>query len=596
MRSGVFLKVFLFVVLECIHPLNLKGEGTCTGVVFSSAFENGQPLNDLKEFRQTDEKFFLITWWKGVPLHKKVHFCLRIHDGKGREVFVNDAYPVVEGNDWYEYWWYQPNWLKDAPGTWKFEVWLDDEKRIERAIVVKRVYRDSLAEWYYAFLSLGIVLCVLIFIISRKNRIPRNPEALKNPILVLDSKAIVTWSFVLLGWLSVVTGIIVFLNRESKLPKGILDEFSSTLSSLPAGSFTTLDPKMRSRLLTEEINKTLSFQKWSEALDLLAESLKLDPESADCWTRLGHTFVQELIFNVATNAPREYADLTLKPSYEDATKALERAVSLNKDQGEAWFVLGNSYGKIGYFDKAENAYKESIKLNYDVENSKKNIGWVHGLRGADRIDHEQYPEAKEELEQAVACGWQDWMTWTFLGFVCVKTGDLTQAEKAYQNALSSTPNKGSVLYDLGKVHFQQGKFGTAIENFRQGQLQGSPMTDISFYIALSAQHMTNYVDAATAYREQLKKDSLDYNSWFNLGAVLEAQTNWVEAVEAYGKAMEIKPDESSAVFGLGKAAFHMQDMAKFKTLLEKLRQIDSVKANQLESLVHEQSEKTSPSL
>ncbi|HSR49257.1 MAG TPA: protein kinase [Acidobacteriota bacterium] len=67
----------------------------------------------------------------------------------------------------------------------------------------------------------------------------------------------------------------------------------------------------------------------------------------------------------------------------------------------------------------------------------------------------------------------------------VPTGQLEEAEAALQKALKLTPKSAPLLLDLGRVHYYQRRYDSALESFRQANNQGLPDLSAEQYAALS---------------------------------------------------------------------------------------------------------------
>ena len=80
-------------------------------------------------------KIYLYTWWRGL-LEGEYDYVCHIYDGTGRRVFTNEMTFTSKKGRWRTWTWYDFNRYRDKPGTWRFEVFLDHEKVMEKDLEV----------------------------------------------------------------------------------------------------------------------------------------------------------------------------------------------------------------------------------------------------------------------------------------------------------------------------------------------------------------------------------------------------------------------------------------------------------------------------
>lgn len=90
------------------------------------------------------------------------------------------------------------------------------------------------------------------------------------------------------------------------------------------------------------------------------------------------------------NTGREYY---VSGNYEKAIDAFKESIRKNPNSAEAHFNLGLAYGKIGEQDKEIESYLEAIKLNPKVSNVHFNLGSVYKETGNRQKAIEAYKEA-----------------------------------------------------------------------------------------------------------------------------------------------------------------------------------------------------------
>ncbi len=149
------------------------------------------------------------------------------------------------------------------------------------------------------------------------------------------------------------------------------------------------------------------------------------------------------------------------------------------NQARCWLHQASYLRREDQFDQAldklEQAGKVFDKMNAPVDRAKAyyQAGLCHLLRADD------LPEATEQFRKAIGlfsdCGLDLWraMCITNLGTVCLFTGDLTLADKHYQDARKAFIRHGVLglladnLHDCGEVNILRGRPHVSIEQFKQ---------------------------------------------------------------------------------------------------------------------------------
>ena len=104
---------------------------------------DNQPKNDLKQISINDGQIVVYVDWFLLPIREHDYLC-KIFDGRGTLVYVDQMkFDVHIGN----YWTASSYTFKrfvDAPGAWRFEIFLDGERAIQRTLDVLPSPSDKL--------------------------------------------------------------------------------------------------------------------------------------------------------------------------------------------------------------------------------------------------------------------------------------------------------------------------------------------------------------------------------------------------------------------------------------------------------------------
>lgn len=133
-------------------------------------------------------------------------------------------------------------------------------------------------------------------------------------------------------------------------------------------------------------------------------------------------------------------------------------------------------------------------------------------------------------------------------------GETRRAVEFYQRALASTPTDSTptLLYELGQVHVAQGNCGAALGYFlayRQRAPRGARRGEASWHAGNCAYELAKQAHQSGALTDALERLSLvlelgepvtvQDQAWFDRGEILYALGRFDEAVEAYGKVLEL---------------------------------------------------------
>ncbi|QLB15362.1 type IV pilus biogenesis/stability protein PilW [Mannheimia granulomatis] len=83
------------------------------------------------------------------------------------------------------------------------------------------------------------------------------------------------------------------------------------------------------------------------------------------------------------------------------------------------------------------------------------------------LEQNDFPKAKQNIDKALAHDSQDYLPYSVLAYYYQQTGDVENAEKAYQKALNLSENRPDVLNNYGTFLCKQGQFQQAYQQFEK---------------------------------------------------------------------------------------------------------------------------------
>jgi tetratricopeptide (TPR) repeat protein len=155
-------------------------------------------------------------------------------------------------------------------------------------------------------------------------------------------------------------------------------------------------------LALAEGNKFLDTGETDKAIDALNQAVKLNPDLAEAWFKLGIAYgLAEKRDETLEKTETEEAASNKKPAKPNSEKAFEKAVaaykkiiSTNDEDHVAYFNLGRAYNKLNEDEDAAKALKQAVKLNPEDTEYQTELGAI-------LIKLAQYHEAVGPLKKAV---------------------------------------------------------------------------------------------------------------------------------------------------------------------------------------------------
>lgn len=224
-------------------------------------------------------------------------------------------------------------------------------------------------------------------------------------------------------------------------------------------------------------------------------------------------------------------------SRKDFSKLLEHARAWTEAQpGEpsAWYALGNAYGRTAQYEKAIEAYLQSLHI--------------------------------EPKSGAV---------WSNLGVTLSRTGQISLSIEAYQQALDIDPKNVKDWLALGNAYYKTAQYEKAGEAYQQS-LRIDPQEAQAWYGLGSAYHFTSqFKKAIEAYQQALRINPKYKEAWNNLGLSYFENGDMPKSIEAFEQALHIDPRYANALYGLGLIYREAGQRSQVNEIYQRLKFLDS---------------------
>lgn len=252
--------------------------------------------------------------------------------------------------------------------------------------------------------------------------------------------------------------------------------------------------------LLYQAKSLVHLEKFAEAEGALRGYLKLHHDASDALYLLGFVLNREnrasdslAVYTQAAAITRPASDdlkivgldYVLLDDYPDAIRWLEKAVSFDKTNKDAWYYLGRAYYTRSQMVKAKSAFETALKLDPRDAKAENGLGLVFesGAQSDAAVDayrkaiawDEDNPRKSEQpyvnlgsllleqgrttdaippLETAVKLAPKDAYCRLRLGAAYFRNGEPQKAQTELEKAIELDPANASAHYELGRVYQQ----------------------------------------------------------------------------------------------------------------------------------------------
>jgi len=214
------------------------------------------------------------------------------------------------------------------------------------------------------------------------------------------------------------------------------------------------------------------------ALECYLRAIEVDPEQSKIWCNLGALQFQLGDFQKSVDSLNRA--VALKPDYArawdnlagslcaldqlaEAERCCHRALNFKPDYADPFFKLGTIYFQEGRMEEAEKAFRKVLELSpgYPLAGHYLAIVLARTNRLKDALDiceTAATPPGETELPS---------LAWNEMAFHRYEQGEYAEAIRAYEKALTFTPERAVIWLDAGVAHQQLGEFDKARRHYEQ---------------------------------------------------------------------------------------------------------------------------------
>ncbi len=216
-----------------------------------------------------------------------------------------------------------------------------------------------------------------------------------------------------------------------------------------------------------------------------------------------------------------------------AEKLVGKVVKKERNNLEAWFLLGTVKGGLGVHSQARDAFQQVLRINPKVAEAYCNIGLSY-------MQEQMWHEAIAPLKQAVALAPQ------------------------YQNALSA----------LSEVMDKEGDAVGALSYAKQWLHLNPASPQALIRVAILAQGMEDYAQARVCYQQAIDQGINEYSIYLNYGVAEQMAREFEHAIALFEKALKINPHCAVTTYNMASCCYALGEYEKGAVLCEKALELD----------------------
>jgi tetratricopeptide (TPR) repeat protein len=192
--------------------------------------------------------------------------------------------------------------------------------------------------------------------------------------------------------------------------------------------------------------------------------------------------------------------------------------------------------------------------------------------GAVYLDNGNLDEAIRFFNKALSLNPRHFQSLNALGLVYSMKGDLREAEKSFLKCLEVSPNFMEARNNLGMIYQEMGFLDKAEEEFKKVTADPSYTSkELPYYNLARLYSLRQNWESALFYVDKAIQTNARYHLGHSLrGYILENQDKLIDAIESYKQAAKLLPGDVSYKFNLAAAYFKNGDFRQSGQILEEI--------------------------
>jgi tetratricopeptide (TPR) repeat protein/TolB-like protein len=289
---------------------------------------------------------------------------------------------------------------------------------------------------------------------------------------------------------------------------------------------------------------------------LFKQALKIDPNYGQAEAALGETYWFKYEFGKQ------------KQWVAPAQQACTRAIELANSGAEGHTCLGLLFDGTGQYDKAADQFQKAIQLEPTSDRAYANLAKAY--RQLNQLD-----KAEEVYQRAISLRPQYWLGYTQLGNFYVRQAEYEKAAAMYRRSTELAPDSYLGFNNLGAALLYAGNDQEAALAFEKS-IALRPNRDAYNNIAVALFHLHRFQDSVNNFKEALKLDDNDYQTWGNMadssyygGDTASAASFYRKAITMAEQQLKVNPRDPGVLADLASYHSMLGDRAQALSYLDR---------------------------
>lgn len=235
-----------------------------------------------------------------------------------------------------------------------------------------------------------------------------------------------------------------------------------------------------------------------------------------------------------------------------AIASFEAAIALDGSYAPAWAALAQAYWRQQRLTRDKTWAARAVDTARRAVALDESLAGAHVALGLALVDAGQHAEGQEHLRRALLLEPTNADAHRGLGDSLAALDDRDGAATEYQEAQRLRPDDWELCWLVGNIDYRAGRYAAALEWYQRAVAAG-PDVATPHQVEGAAHHMLgDYASAAAALQRAIAIQA-SAPGYSNLGTALFFQGRYSESVNAFTRAVELRPNDALTWANLGDA-------------------------------------------
>lgn len=254
--------------------------------------------------------------------------------------------------------------------------------------------------------------------------------------------------------------------------------------------------------------------------------------------------------------------------YEKAEKVLKEALKRDSQSSYTYSVLSSIYVSQDRFEEAEDAIKKALKLSPSDAEIYLNYGILFAKM-------QKKHKAIELLKKSKFFNPTNFHTYFILGVMLFETDKIAEAFTEFKQLEELNPNYKNLNYYLALCYKKEKNYMAVLEYAQRALNEDSSNPSIYVLLAQTYINLNKNDEATEIYKQGQEHGIDDFEFYLSWGISMLRMNRIEEAKEKIYKSLEMKENDSIALYRLGCCFYKEKDQEKAEEYFKKAIDSDS---------------------